>query len=64
MPNRDKTGPQGEGPKTGRQLGNCEGAEPQQGFGRGRRLCGRGFRRFWGRFQNDTEDATMQKKKN
>lgn len=24
MPNRDGTGPQGEGPKTGRGLGNCK----------------------------------------
>jgi len=23
MPNRDKTGPRGEGPKTGRRLGDC-----------------------------------------
>ena len=23
MPNRDKTGPQGEGPKTGRGMGEC-----------------------------------------
>ncbi|MCK4997181.1 DUF5320 domain-containing protein [Candidatus Pacearchaeota archaeon] len=28
MPNKDGTGPNGNGPKTGRQLGNCEGAEP------------------------------------
>jgi len=25
MPNRDKTGPMGQGPKTGRGLGNCQG---------------------------------------
>lgn len=42
MPNRDHTGPNGEGPRTGRQMGNCEGARPQRGFGRG---LGRGFRR-------------------
>ena len=28
MPNRDKTGPEGKGPKTGRQQGNCEVVEP------------------------------------
>ena len=41
MPNKDKTGPEGKGSKTGRQLGDCEGAEPQdqRGFGRG---CPRG----------------------
>ncbi|HNZ52472.1 MAG: hypothetical protein BWY36_00378 [Candidatus Diapherotrites archaeon ADurb.Bin253] len=35
MPNKDKTGPEGKGPKTGRQMGNCEGAEPQRGKRRG-----------------------------
>ncbi|MBT3416754.1 DUF5320 domain-containing protein [Candidatus Woesearchaeota archaeon] len=28
MPNRDGTGPNGKGPKTGRQEGKCENAEP------------------------------------
>jgi hypothetical protein len=47
MPNRDGTGPEGKGAKTGLQMGNCEGAEPAGGFGRGcRRGCGRGFRRM------------------
>lgn len=32
MPNRDGTGPEGKGPKTGRQMGNC-------GNGGGRRTC-------------------------
>ena len=46
MPNRDKTGPEGKGSKTGRQMGNCKDAKPQPGFGRGRGLGrGRGFRR-------------------
>lgn len=35
MPNRDGTGPCGEGPKTGRQMGDCEGAKPTRGVGRG-----------------------------
>jgi len=43
MPNRDKTGPEGKGPKTGRQMGNCKGAKPQPGFGRGARPRGRGL---------------------
>lgn len=47
MPRQDKTGPSGQGPLTGRQMGNCEGAQPQEfgrGFGYGRGLrCGRGF---------------------
>ena len=46
MPNKDKTGPNKKGPKTGRQLGDCEGAEPiQRGSGNGcrgqRRNCPR-----------------------
>lgn len=42
MANKDGTGPEGKGPKTGRQMGNCEGAEPTVGYGQGNRPCGRG----------------------
>ncbi|MBU0959531.1 MAG: DUF5320 family protein [Nanoarchaeota archaeon] len=36
MPNKDKTGPRGERPKTGRQEGNCEGVQPlKRGYGKG-----------------------------
>ena len=57
MPNKDGTGPEGKGSKTGRQMGNCKDAEPQPGLGSGRGLgrgtgpcgrgkgCGRGFQR-------------------
>lgn len=38
MPYQDRTGPQGQGPRTGRGMGNCAG---QGGTGRGRGL-GRG----------------------
>lgn len=31
MPNFDGTGPDGEGPKTGRQMGKCEGAKENRG---------------------------------
>jgi hypothetical protein len=48
MPNRNGTGPEGKGSKTGRQMGNCKGAEPQPGFGRGKGL-GRCFDRGLGR---------------
>ena len=45
MANRDGTGPNGKGPKTGRQEGNCEGAEPiARGNGNGRKGQGRGRR--------------------
>jgi len=37
MPNHDGTGPQGEGSKTGRGQGECEGATPQRGAGRSQR---------------------------
>ena len=30
MPNRDGTGPEGKGSKTGRQLGKCKDTEPQE----------------------------------
>ncbi len=48
MPNKDGTGPNGNGPKTGRQMGNCEGKEPQElprGRGQGRGFGKRGCRR-------------------
>ncbi|MCX6818398.1 MAG: DUF5320 domain-containing protein [Candidatus Aenigmarchaeota archaeon] len=46
MPSGDGTGPMGMGPKTGRQMGKCEGAEP---VGRGLGPCGRGLARGFGR---------------
>ncbi len=49
MPFGDKTGPRGEGPRTGRRMGYCYGF-PYPGYlnprGRG---FGRGFGRGWGR---------------
>jgi hypothetical protein len=39
MPRRDGTGPDGQGPKTGRQMGGCKGAKPMgnmKGCGKGR----------------------------
>ncbi len=52
MPNKDGTGPKGEGSRTGRGLGNCEGGpnsnpvsrgrcSRRDGSGRGRRCCNR-----------------------
>ena len=46
MPRLDGTGPRGQGPRTGRGLGNCPGTGgigQGLGLGRGR---GRGFGRF------------------
>ena len=50
MPNKDGTGPEGKGPRTGRQLGDCEDAEPVVARGRGAGAGrgagrGRGFKR-------------------
>ncbi len=63
MPAGDRTGPNGDGPMTGRRMGYCTGDDANGyrtgffGFGRGR---GRGFRsgggggmgRFFGSFRN------------
>ncbi len=46
MPNRDGTGPLGEGPLTGRGLGPCGGGLKRGRPGLGKRLgSGKGFRR-------------------
>ena len=42
MPGLDRTGPAGQGPRTGWGFGPCGG-----GMGWGRRGGGYGFRRFW-----------------
>ena len=53
MPGRDRTGPQGEGPLTGRGAGPCAwedvpaGSLPRFGRGRGGRAPGRGGGRRW-----------------
>ncbi len=48
MPNRDGTGPLGKGPKTGRQMGPCKDADPNNATFNGRGM-GRGFGRRKGR---------------
>jgi hypothetical protein len=44
MPLRDRTGPRGEGPMTGRRMGPCVG-DPEEYLGR----FGMGFGRSYGR---------------
>ena len=44
MPGRDRTGPMGEGPMTGRGAGDCAGYDA---FGYGARGRGRGRRRWY-----------------
>lgn len=50
MPGMDGTGPEGQGPRSGRRRGNCGSEErtPARGTGRGRparRGRGKGYRR-------------------
>ena len=47
MPGGDKTGPQGEGPLTGRQAGYCNGSEEPGYAGAGYGRPGYGRRSFW-----------------
>ena len=58
MPNRDKTGPMGQGPLTGRGLGPC-GSGIRKGFGCGRGF-GRGLGRYFGWNQPQTEEEQKQ----
>jgi hypothetical protein len=52
MPNKDGTGPEGKGPRTGRQMGNCKNAKPITGRGLG--PCGMGLGRGRG-FRNQNQ---------
>ena len=53
MPNKDKTGPQGEGPKTGRGMGECGDKSERRPIGKrdgsGRGIGQRGDGREMGR---------------
>jgi hypothetical protein len=58
MPNKDQTGPEGEGPMTGRKQGKCAGNDEERGRGRGLGRGkgngqGRGRGRGNGRGRND-----------
>ena len=54
MPNKDGTGPEGKGSRTGRKMGNCKGSAKSNVEGLG--PCGKGLRRGLGRrFQNDSQ---------
>ena len=60
MPNRDKTGPDGQGKLTGRGLGPCSGNQIPfgRGFGRGR-CFGRGL--GWRNVQNVSDAVNLSK---
>lgn len=49
MPGRNKTGPKGQGPATGRGMGVCANRNRDAGMGRGGRGMGRGGGRGRGR---------------
>jgi hypothetical protein len=56
MPNLDGTGPMGQGPMTGKGLGNCQVCNGQyRGMARCR-SCGLGIRRFWASSKNSVDD--------
>lgn len=55
MPNRDKTGPSGAGPLTGRGFGPCG-----QGLRFG--ICGRGFGRGLGRYFGWNQPQTEEER--
>ncbi|RME52009.1 hypothetical protein D6783_06100 [Candidatus Woesearchaeota archaeon] len=75
MPQRDGTGPEGKGPRTGRQMGRCAGAKEagealdagafrqgrKHGGGRGRGPCKRGLRRQQGRWFAQNQDGQNSK---
>ncbi len=63
MPAGDRTGPDGQGPMTGRRMGYCTNDEADgifpvfgrgrgRGMGRGLRSAGRGMGRFFGAFRS------------
>ena len=58
MPGFDKTGPQGQGPKTGRGFGHC-GRGAGRGFGR---CCGfgRGLGRYFGWNSPQTKEEKIE----
>ncbi|MBU2639811.1 MAG: DUF5320 domain-containing protein [Nanoarchaeota archaeon] len=45
MPNKDKSGPEGRGPRTGRGQGNCPPTAQTTRLGKGLGPCGRGLAR-------------------
>ncbi|MEA3463745.1 MAG: DUF5320 domain-containing protein [Patescibacteria group bacterium] len=64
MPQRNGTGPTGQGPLTGRGMGPCGDGTPRGGgvgLGLGRRL-GRGFRWFWQKPKQEQQDQLDQNK--
>jgi hypothetical protein len=63
MPRKDKTGPTGMGPKTGRGMGRCEAAYgPGLGLGRGygRVMCGWFWKNYQAMPKNEKKDLLKE----
>jgi hypothetical protein len=63
MPQQDKTGPTGMGPKTGRGMGPCgdgSGAGLGRGRGFGRTMCGRFYRQYKAMPKEDKEEVLKE----
>ena len=65
MPAFDKTGPQGQGPKTGRSMGSCctgreRGVGMRTGFGGRCRGYGRGLGRYFGWNEPQTNEDKQE----
>jgi len=66
MPVFDKTGPLGQGPKTGRGMGPCGGGKGR-GMGKGMgfgKCCGRGLGRYFGWNTPQTAEEKQEDLKN
>ena len=70
MPNRDKRGPDGEGPRSGYGMGNCTGENriarfrkrgQGRGFGRRRNFGQANQNNFWVTEQLDSLQSALQK---
>jgi hypothetical protein len=63
MPNKDKTGPNGAGPGTGRGMGSCVG-DYKGGLGRGRgygrAMCGWFYRRYQAMPEAERKDVLKE----
>ena len=61
MPAFDKTGPQGQGPMTGRGMGHCVGGRGMRvGFGGRCRGYGRGLGRYFGWNEPQTKEEKKE----
>lgn len=63
MPQKDKTGPMGAGPMTGRGMGRCadsSGSGLGRGRGYGRTMCGWFYRKYRNMSENDKKELLKE----